>query len=508
MDYIELVTELFIIAPLFYFLNPQKSILLFSITADSIFSAIKFLKIYLLNINKKEALILNNSLYETSLINRYIYYFLLEATHKIFCLLLWRIDIHILYYILLLSICPMIFNYLCKHYLINLFNIIDNEKFKFYRVIICKQLASIINTLSIICIEVEANIKFTELLVIFDDYNKIIDDIIEFIKNFLIISLINYARRNTSPFYSKLIKYYYNYKTGKMIEKSININIAKERFRYVILHRKWKNLMNNEILQSIIYIYSIQDDGKLEYINKYINKINYIILKVCTIWSISMLIGYHPIAPILSILLYIYKKPIDRKHRPQYLFRLLILALSFVIKNYFLISLLSEFGYIIFYNKMIKSIYIYLYEKIKKLFIICIQCNKYNILLVSLFIIINIIKVLDINDYKYLVINYIFFLINIENRYKNMIITEVIILGMLSNYHNIHLLFIIGINYISINLLHFYGSTIDPFRKNISINLIDSYYPKIEIKENVEINVEKKFSNKLFDIINEPNKSD
>ena len=486
---LDLILQLLIIIPIFYFTQFYKSIVFLSFAIDSLFSAAHFIKIFILNDTSQKDILSNiNKLYTIDIINRYIYYITLEIIYLTLCNLFWLKTILPLYYILLLTICPVILNHICHNYLSKYINFINEEKKKFIRVIICKQLSSVINTLSKICINKDPNINFNELLFLFDDYDKTIGDFLLFLKNFLIISLIHYTRKKSNLFYGKLITYFYNYKTGDLIE-SLDLQTAKKRFTEVIIKREWSRLLSTEILQSIIYIYSLQNDNKVDYVTIYITKFNYTLIKMFTIWTIGAFLDKSYILPLLSIFFLMYKKRIstylDKEQLYKYCFRLLALIIGIFLKNHFMVAFICEFGYALTFNKIMFSIMRYIYEKSERILHISIHCNRYNIFMITTFIYIQIIKFLNnyVNfEYEYHILNYTFMMININNNYKRIIGTLLILLGMISNYNEFHMCYILGISYLCLNLDDHFSkdgnSTLSILKQKINPNIISSYYQK------------------------------
>jgi len=465
----EILLQLLTLLPIFYLTQNYTSILLLSISIDSIFSALYFIKNLILNSNQSQKEFINNinQLYTTPLFDRYIFYLLLEITYIILKLLFWNYKILPLYYLLLLTTCPHLLNQICQIYLHKLFHFINLEKQKFIKTIISKQLSFIINTLSSLCIDKDPQINHVELLFLFDDYDKTLSNFTDFIKSFLIISLVHYARKNSRKMYGQLIKYFYSYKTGNIIE-SLDINTAKSRFSDVIINRKWDQLLNTEILQSIMYIYIFQESPKNDYVDIYLTKITYSILQMFSLWTISAFLELSPISPLLSIFYLIYKQ---YKEPYQYLFRIFALSLCYFIPyHYLLISCICEFMYPLVFNRITNTILNYFYNKIIHISKICIHNNSFNLFFISIFFYLKLLP-----NITTLILSFIFIILNIESNYKKFITLISFIFGSLSYYNCYHLLFIITILYLYINIDTYYGN------KNISIitnkaSIIESYY--------------------------------
>lgn len=461
---IEFLFQLIVLIPCIFYNN--KHIILFSITFDGIFSALYFVKNFVLNnVDKKDLLKINQELYKVSILNRYLYYIFIQILYYIICIWFWRLEILLFEYLLLLTICPVCINFIGEKILHNLFNYIDKEKRKFIKIIASKQLSAIMNKVCEICIQTHPQIDYKELLFIFDDYENTVKNIWVFLKNFLLISLIHYTKNNSNVFYGKLITYFYNYKTGNLIE-SVDLPTAKSRFKHVIVHRQWNKLFEADILQSIIYIYSLQEKDDINFIEVFMTKLNYTIVKMFTIWSISELFHTIYVSPILSLFFLLYRKrdklSLDLLERIN--FRIISLFLGYFYKNYFLISFISEVGYFLVYNKVSKNSLKYIYEKCLRISEICIHFNYYNSFFVSIFFYIECFKLIKFKygfDYKYnllfeiLIISYLFYLITISDNFKRIMLISITLNGCISQYNIYHILYMISCSYLSLNIMHF-----------------------------------------------------
>lgn len=523
----EILLQLITIIFIYYIVilhNSTNYLFFIFITSDSIFSAVYFMKNFLLNnyITKKDLVISNDNLYNINIFNRYIFYFLIELFYFIICYLFWIDSLFFLYFPLLFIISPYFFNYLHSNYLYYFFILIDDEKNKFFKIILCKNLSVTVNTLSKICINIEPKIKYAELLFLFDDYNKTVDNILNFFKNFLLLSLLHYARKNSNILYSNIIKYVYNYKTGELLE-SIDLKTAKNNFKNVIIKREWNKLLTSELLQSIIYIYSLQNND-LDNFDIYVTKFNFLLLKMFSLWTLSSLFDFIYLIPIISFFLHLFDKKfyyfldkdlIPKYLIPKYFFKFFAFFLCFFINNYFIISLLSEFGYLLFFNEIIKSIYYYIYDKIYKIIKKYSNNNYYNILLISIFFYIELIKFIIFNfnfiilNYSFIyliIINYLFFIINIHDLYKILIVSKVIIFGFLSYFCTFHIIFLLCFDYIIINIFNNYNIKFINYSSNndsdnkIIIDLIDSYKDKNLAKSSI-LYIKKIFTNNFVKII-------
>ncbi len=487
MKYKSLILQLLTLFFIFSLTISYKSILLLSITIDSIFSAMGFMYIlFIKNLSQSQVLNKIKKIYKISLIDRYLYYLFLEITYYNLCILFWQVQMIPVYYIFLLTICPKILNYLRNNYFKRVFDRINNEKIKFIKIIISKQLTYILNNLSEICINQNPKIEDDEIMQLLEDYDKMIDSFLLFIKNFLITSLLIYTKHNANPIYSKLIFFFYNYKTGEFIE-SIDVNKAKKKFKNVIVNKEWKNLFKPDTLQTIFYLYSLENN-KNNIINYYLIEFNYRVLKMFSIWTLISFLKNFYLGFILSVIFLIYKKTASINISILILeifFRIVGLVVGYKLDNYLLSSFIFEFGYIIIFNKIVQVIKNYSLIKIQKFLFICFHYNKYDIYLITLYINHLLTSYFMENFLCYdlvyfqILLHYSFILINIDNLFKRITFISTFTLGFLSEYHYLHLLYCIFIFYLVINIIDYnkkYLSHFDIKTGKLKIDLIESYY--------------------------------
>ena len=416
----EHILQISVISLILYFSRQYTSILLMSGGIDTIFISFNFIRHLLISQSDKNLILSQfitnvNQLYSLNILNRYIYYIILEIIYRILCVMLWSYSVKPVYIILMLSVCPIILNYISKKVFKSLFRFIEKEKKRFIETIICKQLALIINFVSTICIDNNPRIVSAELLPLFENYDESTDNIIEFTKGIVIMSLVHYARNNTTTFYKNMIYYIYNYQTGELLE-SINEADAKNKFRKVVSSREWDKLFKTEILQSIVKIYGSQNSQSMLFINEYIKIFHYTFLKISCMWTLSRWFNLTYISPILSLIFYIYgfgTNKVDRIY--QYLFRFIAFVLCVKTDYYLLISVISEIGSILLVNKLTFSVITYLKEKIIYMGRVLFHYQGYNVFLISIYIYV---KISDYEDIYYYILNGIFMIVCSSDNFK------------------------------------------------------------------------------------------
>ena len=112
------------------------------IAIDSVFTAINFVYTYLnTDLTDQQIVSKSGALYNGSLTDRYIYYFLVYCIHNTICTFFWTPEISILYYLGIISIFPYFLN---KIFASKLFRIIRSKKELMVKLIIAKLLSMII----------------------------------------------------------------------------------------------------------------------------------------------------------------------------------------------------------------------------------------------------------------------------------------------------------------------------------------------------------------------------
>jgi hypothetical protein len=320
------------------------------IAIDSIFSAINFIKTYLnTDLTDQQIVTKSNALYNGSLTDRYIYYFLVYFTYNTICTFFWASDINILYYIGIISIYPYILN---KIFSTSLFRIIRNKKELIVKLVIAKILSMLIKFYSKIYLQKKIkNFKYTELTYLLSDYKETVGYFYDVLKNFAIILALSYVKKYSTKIYYDIIKYIYNYKTGQLLD-SFNEDNAKEHLIEIIDKKQWHEFKKPNTYNAILRVYqmSISDIDIFKVIN---DEINFILIKIFSIWTLGSLFGSIYFVPILSLFLILYKYiRIDKKGSRDIIVLMCILPLCAIYDGYFLISFLCQCLPRIIFNKI------------------------------------------------------------------------------------------------------------------------------------------------------------
>ena len=163
--------------------------------------------------------------------------------------------------------------------------------------------------MSQVSLNLRPDVKSYELMPLLQNGDEVLKMFYSFLISFLIATLIQWTKSSGNKFYSKLIRYIYNYKTGDFIG-GINDDKAKEKLVNVIVHRKWDRLLMPDTLQSFFYIYKADPDNDI--ISQLMTQGQYLFIKISSIWTCASFIAWSPVAVILStgLLLYTVLRPI------------------------------------------------------------------------------------------------------------------------------------------------------------------------------------------------------
>jgi hypothetical protein len=546
--------------------NTIPSFIFISITMDSLHTAISFFRLHIFNgdLSQSQTLKKIKTLYTITLVDRYIYYACLGCLHKFICWAFWNTINPIIFYICMSLCSPEIMEKLSDTVLHRIFIKLNNEKFKITKIIVAKQLAHILNILFYETVQMKANIDYIELMPLLENMNTTLKLFYRVVSNFLIAIVIHYVKTINNSLYLRMLQLTYFYKTGTAIS-ALDKEKAKEEFVTTILLRKWSNLLKPDTFQIIFYIF--QNDKKNKFISDIKTAIDYTFIQICALWTIGNILSLssgstmgNTIIPIISLLLLLYRYIMDHKlllklhiiwaatkdntmdiahkqalvtkkigeleeinkkqinatqlqlktntffmgYNYQPLFPIIAYIMGWYETGLLGICIISECGYYIFCNKIMYSLSVYLYNKLRKFTKKAIHYNKYNRFIFSIGLYIKLLTIV-INDDNYVFIstnqrdvitniimiyNIIFLLINELDQIKIFITLFFISFGMLSNYDNYHLSYLSIYLYFAFNMIDYFYADIlndfDIFKVSISLNN-ESLKDQIQKSHNLRI---------------------
>jgi len=293
--------------------SDKKIALLFQFLAlDSLFSSLNFLRIYLFNndLSQSQTLTHLQSLYHNSYLDRYIYYLTLSGICRVMHFLFWMpqdtnsLTMSFIYYLSLISVCPIILNTIFHTYLSNYLSWIHKKQTLIMQTGIAYLLSSLINFMSESCVNLRPNVTYRELLPLFPNAQQSLHFFWKFLTNFLIATVLQYSKVSGNGVWTKVIRFFYNYKTGHSIQR-INKQKAKEHFIHVIIHRSWTKLLSPDTLQTFFYIYGDNPENSL--IGTLLTQGQYALLKITSIWTLASFLQCPQTVPIISLFLFSYK---------------------------------------------------------------------------------------------------------------------------------------------------------------------------------------------------------
>ncbi len=274
------------------------------VAIDSFCNALNFIKTYLnQDLTDNQIVTKSNSLYSGSLTDRYIYYFLVYLTYNTICTFFWLTEINFLYICGFISIIPPIIN---KIFDSKAFKVIRKKKELFVKTIIAKILSIIIKFYSKTYLHKKIkNFKHTELLYMLSDYKEAISSFSFVLKNFAIILALSYVKKYSTKTYYDIIKYVYNYKTGELLN-SFSDNGAKDYLIDIVENKKWYEFKKTNTYNAMWHVYqmSIPDVDIFTIIS---DEINFMLIKIFSIWTFVSLFGSIYFVPIISLFLILYK---------------------------------------------------------------------------------------------------------------------------------------------------------------------------------------------------------
>jgi hypothetical protein len=516
------IVSIILVLAFITFKKGTNSILLNTITNDSIFSAIDVISSYIESKSSESkfyeyfAFISDNIIYpikaialgtsKYSLIDRYIFYTLLSLSNIIIDVILWGNYRYYIYILMMLSTYPYILDKIIEiKYFQNFLNKIYIQMNKFKTFTICSLVKYSINKIfsSSLSIDYQLNNYDIKPLIKHKNYEYLIN----FIKVFLITTIIQYLE-HSKIYYARIIKLLYNYGALMEIDNDCSYNDPnpeitdnKTKIVNIIENKKWKQLCNPHILKILIKLYS--DNKSKSFVDQIKEVINYIEIKtglIIALYSIGSLFEYLWVPVLISLILLIQSR---KNNVISFLARFFALVLAINNFDILTIILISEtFEYI--NNKIFRWILFKSVNKIidtcKKKYHILFHKNNYNLyiilsLLITFILLSDNFKLLNINIFiKYVLV----IMIVVVSKYP-FIILWYIIIGNFSNYYIIHMLLISCILYLTINIANFDTAP----KQNIKLNIVENYNP-YDNNENIK-HIKYNNINLIDDYLNETN---
>lgn len=364
-----------IICPIIF----EQNTLISMVSIDSITSAINFMYYHIFKNNIDSV-----SFYKSSIIDRYILYSISYLFYNLFIIFWWLDDLFIMK--LLLMFIPIFADILLNDKCL----ILNKLRIEYTKKILSKILSKILVYFSCTYLNKNVIIKHGEIIPLIEDYPKIIDYIIDIMKNILMIILLNYVRNYSSTIYFS-IKRLYKYKTSETLNSFVSKDHSKEMLINIIDTKNWQELLKPNTFKAIMHVYQTNPNNVS--IFDYIVKINLSLTKFFTLWTLGsfgcILI---PFIMFLMITINFIRHRTISKYKIIITNIILASILLGIIDNPLYIALFCEYGDIIIINNITSTIFRILYKKIKK------KYNESTILKINEWIIITLYMIYYKND--------------------------------------------------------------------------------------------------------------
>ena len=430
------------------------------ITLDSLFTSIQSIYTYMNNKSITDSqVILQEPVYTSSLLDRYIYYAIQFILYKAACLFMWRADLKILYYAILTTLVPPLLNRILKS---KLFDKIRKRKENIMKIVLSKQIASLVQFTSSTYLSKEITIHYQELLPLFDNYNETISYLTHIAKNTIMTLVLNYVRTYSNKAYYKLIKYIYNYKMNENV-KSYTPQTAKIVLSNIVNKKKWKSLLNANVYSAILCLYQ-ENSSNVHVLTRLMTKIKNKFTKMMAIYTISSFFGNIYFVPIISSGLRLHNTDNRILNRENILKYSIHTIAPFVCgHNYILTSMICQFGYDMIFNNVVLTILQYGYKKVKNIINrIIIRNWVYNKFLIATVVHILLYNKYVINGNATQLSTYISsIMLMLDDINKITIYTMLLLSGYISNFNTLHLLCGAGISYAALGYREFIGEEIN-----------------------------------------------
>lgn len=450
-----------------------------AIAFDSLLVSISFIITAFFVKAKKEMIIRINQLYPFITFDRYIWYIVLELFYRVCCGIVYQPSLpYFADFLVIIGCTPVIINIMHQKLGIiqTVFKLIASERQKFTRAIITKQMSGFLNCIVKIVLNQNPKISHKELEPVFDHYEKFRKNINEFIKEFIVISFLNYAKNNSNAIYSRLIKLFYTAKRGEMLH-SLNLTDAETELSLIVQHRKWEGLFTTKGLLAIECIYSAQNNTPPKIFLKKFHSFNHKIVKLFTVWTLAQFFQQPLILPIASLTLHLIYLCFQKQNRyKSKLFTITFCLASWPVcvmfhNNYLLGSIVSELGHFILCNRVSRSIEEYIYRKVRALLNGLTSSNKLTEFLVlsSIYLCLS---EMYFNDHQ---CTKFFMVILSKGSLRKLVYLFLLVSGYFSNYSVLHMTFLVLLVHASSCFYHWYHFPYSFHRMDIKQKIVENY---------------------------------
>lgn len=428
----------FVLQILACFFTPGYNLFIKTITLDSLYSAYDFCKHFFnRDISESQIVTRSSTLYKGSLLDRYILYGLQYVFYSLMCMLFWQTDFYSVYTSMVVLTLPPLVNRVLTS---KCFEKVRQIKEKMVKIIIAKQFATVIKRVSKFILDKDIVVKHKELLPLLDNYKNSVNYFLEAIKNGLIVLLLSYVKNNAAKTYYRLTKYFYAYKTGDTL-KSFNAVSAKKTLLQVVENKEWDQFKKPNVYSAILQLYQLNNDDS-DFIYKSLQWFNLKLLKMFSIWTIASLCNTVFVAPIISLLLMLYRNKKYTRQRIVYETGILLSSaiIGYLTGSFPLTSFCCQFGYNLLFNNVSYSICRFIKKKTRKFGIILYKKGSSYIptyLYVSLYMMI-LGFVTSPYVYIFTCIHLVYDGITNNNTKKSLIFLTMLFTTYLSNFNPIH----------------------------------------------------------------------
>jgi len=237
------------------------------------------------NINKSltyhDIIFRNNKVYKIGLVERYIYYIFIAFLYYFIKILILDRYVYVLKILISLMSIPYIFNQIIYENFKDYFDKLCTYKDKIIKLLVCEQIYNIIEKINKKYLNEKIILNKSDIIMVLEKCD-LKSELLSFIKNFLIVSLLNYCKTKSFLYY-KLIKYVYIYNSGKYYINNINEEEAINKFIDIFKNKQYNKLNEPMTIHSLLQLYYIKNSNTD--MNELNNIINYKIISFMTLWT-------------------------------------------------------------------------------------------------------------------------------------------------------------------------------------------------------------------------------
>lgn len=398
---------------------------------DSLVNSVVFLKTYInSNLTETEVVSISNSVYTESTLNRYVCYTTVYISYITLCNMLWIDSIPVIEQLLFTTAVPYIVNYIVQT---PLMKTVIKKKENIISVIISKHISLLLKLYSKSYLKKEVTVDNKRILTLLDNYDTTMNCLCSMCKNIVVLSVMSYIKNYSTDFYYKISKYIYVYNTGDTLESYTELS-AKKYLEYIIDNEQWDELLKPNTYKAVVR--TLQVESKEDYFKNLVTTVNYSACLICALWTVSSSTDTVYLAPLLHMILNMYKGNNILYYTPAYLVSWFV---GIYTESFLLTSILSHTLHQLLVSRLMCTLYNCFYTETVN-WITSLNDRNKDCIVPALTTCVYMSVQSCANNYVNIVMNMIYILTTGYNTKRWLVYIGLLVSGCISDFNLIHLI--------------------------------------------------------------------